>query len=210
MYCLDAVTGKVVWKLETENFINGTPTITGRGETVFGGCDAILHVVNLKDGKQVREIEAEAYIPGSAAADGAVVYFGNHSNQVFAMDTATGKTIWKYRERNFPYFSSPAIDDEVVLIGGQDKRLHCIDRKTGDGRWTFATRGKVDSSPVLCKDGGVIFGSEDGRLYCVNKADGKERWSYEIGAPITGSPAVAGGAIVIGAEDGSVYCIGGK
>ena len=210
MYCLDAASGKPVWKLETENFINGTPTVTGSGETVFGGCDAILHVVNLKDGKQVREVDAEAYIPGSAAADGSVVYFGNHSNQVFAMDTATGKSIWKYRDRNFPYFSSPAIDAEVVIIGGEDKRLHCIDRKTGDGRWTFATRGKVQSSPVLCKDGGVIFGSEDGRLYCVNKADGKERWAYEIGASITGSPAVAGGAIVIGAEDGNVYCLGGK
>lgn len=210
MYCLDAATGKQVWKHETENFINGTPTVTGAGETVFGGCDAILHVVSLKDGKEVRKIESEAYISGSAAADGATVYFGNHSNQVFAFDTATGKNLWKYRERNFPYFSSPAIDAEVVLIGGDDKRLHCIDRKTGEGRWIFPTRGKVQSSPVLCKDGGVVFGSADGRLYCVEKADGKERWSHEIGSPITGSPAVAGGAIVIGAEDGNVYCIGGK
>ncbi len=210
MYCLEAVSGKVVWKLETENFINGTPALTGKGETVFGGCDEILHVVTVKDGKEVRKIEAGAYIPGSAAADGAMVYFGNHSNQVFAFDVTTGTNLWKYRDRSFPYFSSPAIDDDVVIIGGEDKRLHCIDRKTGDGRWIFATRGKVQSSPVLCKDGGVVFGSDDGRLYCVEKADGKERWNYEIGSPISASPAVADGAIVIGAEDGSVYCIAGK
>ena len=210
LYALDAVTGKPVWKLETENFIVGTPAITGRGETVFGGCDAILHVVSVKDGKQVRQMEVDAYVQGSVAADGAMVYFGNHSNQVYAFDTATGASVWKYRARNFPYTASPAIDDEVVIIGGHDKRLHCIDRKTGDGRWVFPTRGHIESSPVLCKDGGIIFGSEDGSLYCVNKADGKERWAYEIGSPISGSPAVAGGAIVIGAEDGNVYCIGGK
>jgi outer membrane protein assembly factor BamB len=210
VYCLDALTGKVIWKLETENFINGTPTVSSNGETVFGGCDAILHVVSLKDGKEIRQIEAEAYIPGSAASDGQMVYFGNHSNQVFAFDTATGSSIWKYRDRNFPYFSSPAINDDVVLIGGRDKRLHCIDRTKGEARWVFATRGEVESSPVLCKDGGVIFGSGDGRLYCVNLADGRERWAYEIGSPITGSPAVANGAIIIGAEDCNLYCFGAR
>jgi outer membrane protein assembly factor BamB len=210
VYALDAVTGKVIWKLETENFINGTPSVTAKGETVFGGCDALLHVVSLKDGKEVRKIEAQAYIPGSVAADGRMVFFGNHSNQVFAFDITDGTTLWKYRERNFPYFSSPAINDDVVLIGGRDKRMHCIDRTKGTARWLFATRGEVDSSPVLCKDGGIIFGSGDGRLYCVNLADGKERWAYEIGSPIPGSPAVARGAIVVGAEDGNVYCLGRK
>ncbi len=210
LYALDAKTGKPVWKLETDNFINGTPAITGRGETIFGGCDAILHVVSVKDGKQVRQMEVDAYVQGSVAADGAMVYFGNHSNQVYAFDTTTGASLWKYRGRNFPYTASPAIDDEVVLIGGHDKRMHCIDRKTGDARWTFSTRGHLESSPVLCKDGGIIFGSEDGSLYCVNKADGKERWAYEIGSPITASPAVGHGAIVIGAEDGNVYCFGAK
>ena len=210
VYALEAATGKVVWKIETENFINGTPAVSSKGETVFGGCDAILHIVSVKDGREVRKIDAEAYIPSSVATDGQMVYFGNHSNQVFAFDTSTGDNLWKYRNRNFAYFSSPAINDDVVLIGGRDKRLHCIDRAKGEERWLFPTRGEVDSSPVLCKDGGVIFGSGDGRLYCVNVSDGKERWAYEIGSPITGSPAVAHGAIVIGAEDGSVYCLGGK
>lgn len=209
-YCLDAATGKVIWKMETENFINGALAVTSGGETVFGGCDALLHVVSLKDGKESRKIDAEAYIPGSVATDGRMVYFGNHSNQVFAFDITTGDNLWKYRDRNFAYFSSPAINDEVVLIGGRDKRLHCIDRAKGTARWIFATKGEVDSSPVLCKDGGVIFGSGDGRLYCVNLKDGGERWAYEIGSPITGSPAVARGAIIIGAEDGNVYCLGGK
>ncbi|MEI7821189.1 MAG: PQQ-binding-like beta-propeller repeat protein, partial [Verrucomicrobiota bacterium] len=62
LYALEAKTGKPVWKLETDNFINGTPAITGKGETVFGGCDAILHVVSVKDGKQVRQMEVNAYV----------------------------------------------------------------------------------------------------------------------------------------------------
>ncbi len=209
-YALDAATGKMLWKVETENFINSTPAVTSDGHALFGGCDSLLHVVSLKDRKEVRKIEAGAYIPGSAAADGRQAYFGNEAKKVFAFDTADGSTLWTYHARNFAYYSSPALSAESVIIGGRDKRLHCIDRAKGEARWTFSTKGDVDSSPVLCGDGGIIVGSLDGRLYCVNLADGKERWNYEIGAKITGSPAVGNGAVVIGAEDGVLYCFEGK
>ncbi len=210
LYALDAQTGKQQWKVETENFINGTPAVTPEGIALFGGCDSLLHVVSLKDRKEIRAINAEAYIPGSAAADGKMVYLGNDAKKVFAFEIESGATLWTYRDRNFPYFSSPALSEKDVIIGGRDKRLHCIDRATGERRWFFATKGDVDSSPVLCSDGGIVVGSLDGRLYCVELADGKERWNYEVGAKISGSPAVAGGVIVIGAEDGNVYCFGSK
>jgi len=150
-----------------------------------------------------------ADIAGSAAVDGTMGYVGHYGNEVLAFSPSEGSITWKYRDRNFAYFSSPALTDTQVLIGGRDKRLHCIDRAKGTGVWTFQTRGQVDSSPVICGDA-VIVGSEDGRLYCVNLADGKERWAYEIGAPITASPAAADGRIVIGAEDGALYCLGQK
>ncbi len=209
-YALDAVSGKQVWKVETENFVNSTPAVTRDGLALFGGCDAVLHVVSLKEKKEVRKIEAEAYIAASAAADGKMIYFGNEAKKVFAFDVTTGATAWTYRDRTFAYYSSPALSADVVIIGGRDKRLHCISRDKGEKRWTFSTKADVDSSPVLCNDGGIIFGGMDGRLYCVELADGKERWNYEVGAPISGSPAVADGRIVIGAEDGNVYCFGGK
>ena len=209
-YALDAASGKQQWKVETENFINSTPAVTPEGFALFGGCDSLLHVVSLKDRKEVRAIDAEAYIPGSAAADGRTVYLGNDAKKVFAFDIAGGNTLWTFRDRNFSYFSSPALSEKEVIIGGRDKRLHCIDRASGERKWYFATKGDVDSSPVLCTDGGIVVGSLDGRLYCVELANGKERWNYEIGAKISGSPAIAGGVIVIGAEDGNVYCFGSK
>jgi outer membrane protein assembly factor BamB len=121
------------------------------------------------------------------------------------VDARAGETKWKYRERNFPYFSSAAVTAERVVLGGRDKRLHCIDRASGKALWHFQTRGQVDSSPVICGNT-VVVGSQDGRLYGVGLADGKEQWTYEIGAAVTASPAVSDGRIVIGAEDGNVYC----
>ena len=209
LHCVDASTGKAVWKHATDNFINGTPALTPGGEIIFGGCDSFIHVLQLADGKELRQIESTAYIASSVATADGLGYVGNYGNIVLAFDPKGGEVKWKYRDRNFPYFSSAAVTADRVILGGRDKRLHCIDRASGKGVWTFQTRGEVESSPVVCGDA-IIVGSADGRLYCVALADGKERWAYEIGAPVTASPAVADGRIVVGAEDGSVYCFGVK
>ena len=192
LHCIEAATGKVIWKAATDNFINGSPAVLPTGEVAFGGCDSLVHVVKISDGKEARQIETEAYIASSIAVKDGIGYVGNYGNVVVAMDLRGGETKWKFHDKDFPYFSSAAVTADRVLIGGRDKRLHCLERATGKPAWEFQTRGHVDSSPVVCGDA-VIFGSLDGRLYCVELADGKQRWAYDIGAPITGSPAAADG-----------------
>lgn len=208
LYSFDAVTGKTNWVFETGNYINGSPAI-GDGVTAFGGCDAIVHVVDVLKGAKQKEIDAGAYIAASGALVDGKLYVGHYENAFLCVDLKEGKIAWTYKDRAFPYFSSPAVTKDRVVVGGRDKRLHCLKRETGEQVWVFATRGKVDSSPVVA-DGKVIVGSDDGRLYMVSLSDGKELWQYEIGQPVQSSPAVVDGHIVIGAEDGSVYCFGAK
>lgn len=208
LHCVEAATGRSNWVYDTGNYINGSPAVAA-GVTVFGGCDAVLHVLSLADGRPVKEISADAPIAGSAALDHDHAYFGHMENEFWCVDLAKGTNVWIYKDRGFPYYSSPALTKDRVIFGGRDKRLHCVNRDTGQAVWTFPTRGKVDSSPVVCGDK-VAVGSDDGRLYLVSLADGKELWSYEIGGHISASPAVAGGQLVIGSEDGSVYCFGAR
>jgi outer membrane protein assembly factor BamB len=203
LYCFDAASGKTNWTFETSNFINGTPAIAN-GKTVFGGCDALLHVISLKDGQKVKEVEAGAYIAGSGALEKDRFYIGHYDNEFLCADLDAGKIVWRYKDRAFPYFSSPALTRDEVIFGGRDKRVHCLKKSDGKEVWTFSTKGKVDSSPVVCGDK-VVVGSEDGRLYMLSLADGKEIWNYEIGQGITSSPAVVNGKIVIGSDDGNVY-----
>jgi outer membrane protein assembly factor BamB len=207
LHCVDAATGKAVWTHSTDNYINGTPALLPSGEVLFGGCDSFIHVLQLADGKELRQIESEAYIASSVAVADGLGYVGNYGNLVLAIDPKSGAVLWKYRDRNFPFFSSAAVTADRVIIGSRDKRLHAIDRSTGKAVWTFQTRGQVESSPVVCQDA-IVVGSQDGRLYCVNLADGKERWAFDAGAPITASPAASDGVIVVGAEDGNVYALG--
>ncbi len=204
LYSLSFDTGQTNWVFETGNYINGAPAV-GDGLTAFGGCDAVVHVVDVITGQKRKEIEAGAYIAASGALVDGHLYVGQYENEVLNVDLSAGVISWKYRDRSFPYFSSPAVTTNRVLVGGRDKRLHCIDRATGKGIWIFATRGKVDSSPVVAGDD-VIVGSDDGRVYRVGLEDGVERWNYEVGQPVQSSAAVVKGHLLIGSEDGKLYC----
>lgn len=209
MYCFDTNTGKLSWAYETGNYINGAPATDGEN-IVFGGCDEILHIVSIVDGKKTGEILAGSYIPGSAALVDGKAYLGHYGNKLICIDIANQKIDWEYKnEFAAPFFSSPAVGKNQVVIGSRDEYLHCVDRKTGKKIWTFKTRDEIDSSPVIV-DEKVVIGSTDGRIYIVSLKNGKELWSYEIGAAIIGCPAVAGGMIIIGAEDGRVYTFGEK
>lgn len=208
LYCLEAATGKSNWVYETSNYINGTPAVAD-GLATFGGCDGVLYSIALTNGSLALSNDIGAPIAASVALASGHAYFGHYENQFLSVDLKANTNRWTFRDRHFPYFSSPAITPDRVLFGGRDKKLHCVNRTDGKPIWSFATRGKVDSSPVVCGDK-VVFGSDDGRLYLVSLADGKELWSYEIGQAIESSPAVADGKIVVGSEDGSVYCFGVK
>lgn len=211
LYCFAAADGTEVWRYETGSYVNGTPAVTTLATSastaqvaVVGGCDAKLHVVDLATGKALRTIETSAYVAASVAADGGHAYVGHYGNEVIAADLASGAITWTYKDRNFPFFSSPAVSTEVVLLGGRDRRIHCLDRATGKARWVVPARGNVDGSPVI---GGnrALIGSDDGRLYLLDLADGKERWSYELGDKLSGSPAIAGGLVLVGGDSGNLH-----
>jgi len=150
LHCIDAATGKAVWTHPTDNYINGSPALLPSGEVLFGGCDSFIHVLQLSDGKELRQIESDAYIASSVAVADGMGYVGNYGNLVLAVDAKSGAVRWKYRDRNFPYFSSAAVTNDRVIIGSRDKRLHCIDREKGTAVMSHSRTGRNvgSSKPV--------------------------------------------------------------
>jgi outer membrane protein assembly factor BamB len=208
LYCLDAESGEKLWSYETDNYINGTPAVTG-GRVVFGGCDAVLHVVDGRTGEAAARVDlgAECYVAGSTAAVDGRAYLGHYGNAFVCFDLASGEEVWRLEDERHAFFSAPAVGAERVVFGGRNKQVHCVDRATGELLWRFPTRRKVDGSPVIAGDK-VIVGSGDGRLYLLDLKSGEELWSYEVGRSISSSPAVTAGRVVVGADDGQIYCFG--
>ena len=208
LYCFDAESGERQWTYKTDNYVNGTPAVFD-DRIVFGGCDAVLHVVDARTGAASEKIEIGegCHIAGSVALADGKAYFGHYGNAFVRVDLESGAIDWSYGDGQNPFFSSPAVGTERVVFGGRDKALHCVRRDDGGELWSFPTRRKVDGSPVIC-GGKVVFGSGDGWLYVLDLESGRELWSYETGQAIFSSPAVAGGVIVVGSNDGRLYAFG--
>jgi outer membrane protein assembly factor BamB len=179
------------------------PVVSGN-VAIFGGCDGILHVIDIANGKKHSQIEIGDYIAGTATVDGDRAYLGHYGNAVICVDIKSGKIIWTFRDKGFPYFASPAIDQGFVVIGGRDRQVHCLEQATGKRKWVYKTRGKVDASATLC-DNKVVVGSEDGTLLILDFATGKLIWKYTIGRAVMCSPLIHDGRIYVGSDDGYLY-----
>jgi len=210
LYCLDAKSGAEHWRYTTDNYVNGTPAVWN-GRAVFGGCDAVLHVVDLESGEALERIALgpDSHVAGSAGIADGRAYLGHYGGAFVCVDLESGETVWSYSEGDQPFFSSPAIASDRIVFGGRDRNLHCVHREDGTPLWKFPTRRKVDGSPVIAGDD-VLLGGADGRLYRLDLATGRERWSHDLGRSIVASPAVAGGRVYLGSTDGSMYAFGAK
>ena len=209
LYCLQS-DGKLDWKFETQGPVYGSPVIAD-AKTFVAGCDSALHTVDARTGKSLSKVELSGQTGASPAAVGGMLYIGNMSNQVQAIDIKRNRIVWSYEReaRAQAFFASAAVTDKYVVIGSRDRSIHAVHRKTGKKSWLFPTRGRVDSSPVIA-GGRVYAASLDGKLYVVDLQKGTKIQSISLGEAIAASPAVADGCLVIGTGDGWLYCLGSK
>lgn len=208
LYCLTR-DGEEAWKFETNDRINCSPGIVD-GFTFVSGCDEHLRVIDLKNGKESRDVEMGSYLIASPAIYDDMLYVGSHAGDVAALNWKTGEIAWRYRgRRDLPYHASAAVTEDLVLVGGHDKIMHAIDRNTGEGRWAFATKARIDSSPAVV-DERVFFGGGDGNIYGLKLSDGTPVWKYNAGKPVNAGIAIGDGCLVVGEDDtnGKLRCFG--
>jgi outer membrane protein assembly factor BamB len=210
LYCVSRE-GQKVWQFRVPGGpVLATPLLVDN-KTFVAGCDSILHIIDTKVGKGLKEIELGGQVGASGAVKGDVLFVGTMTNVFHAVDWKRGKILWTFKnpKRAQPYYSSAAIVDDKVIVGSRDRMVHCLNTRDGNPIWSFPTKGHVDSSPVVV-DSRVIVGSLDGKLYVLNLEMGSELQRFDLGRGISASPAVGGGCVVIGNDDGVLYCLGSK
>ena len=129
-----------------------------------------------------------------------VVYYAGPFNNVFALDAASGRTLWEYR----PDIDSVAyeilqtginrgvtVGHDMVYLGTVDGRFIAIDRQTGMEHWSLQLTNPREcdcaftSSPQLA--GNVLIGGSTGgdsatstKIYAVNAMTGESLWAFDI------------------------------
>jgi outer membrane protein assembly factor BamB len=176
--CLDAATGKEVWK---DSY---TTTAASPPAASFPAARS-----------------------SPAVADGKVVTFGVQG-VLSCLDAVTGKVLWrKDNTGGVPGFKtscSPLLADGlcVVQVGGdRGGAVVAFDLTTGAERWRWDSDGTKYASPALVEVGGLraVVAETSGTVSAVGLKDGKVLWQASFTSKYNAStPVVAGEAVVYG------------
>lgn len=209
LYCLDAATGALISRFESNYYINGAVALSGRF-AVFGGCDALVRKVDVLEGVMTDSLQLEAYVPASPAVDGNTAYIGDYNGTIYeiGLDAMKVDTLYRSNGEDNAFLSTPAVNDGHIVFYGSDRHLRMMTVK-GAELWKFLIGETGASSPVLTRKH-VLACSRSGVVYLLDRKTGLLQWRYDTGEQITASPAVINGRFYILTAKGTLFCFGEK
>jgi outer membrane protein assembly factor BamB len=145
------------------------------------------------------------------------LYITNFAGRLFAIDAATGKTMWSYRSARCGW-ASPALADHAVyetFIGSNECGSHAddgevaaFDARDGTRRW-LRRIGPTESSPLVAR-GTVYVGDWTGRIWALAARTGRTRWTAQLRGAVKGSLALSGKRLFIGTYGGDVVALNAR
>ncbi|EMA59662.1 PQQ enzyme repeat domain protein [Halorubrum lipolyticum DSM 21995] len=216
VYAFDAATGEERWTFATDNRIEGSPAYAD-GTVYVGSYDTRVYAIDADSGEATWRRDLGGLIRGSPTVVGETAYIGvgchnlacavyaeesdapsaTDDGWVYALDTVTGETDWRYGVGD-EVVSTPAVDDDTVYVGASDDTFYALDAGSGEEVWTYDVGDMVWSSPTLAFDT-VYFGDWNGIVHAVDAASGEAEWTADPFARyISGSVAVDDSGVYVG------------
>jgi outer membrane protein assembly factor BamB len=156
---------------------------------------------------------------GTIAVINGVVYAGidDKKGTVAAVDTTSGKTLWRQSLGPATFPPSVATTSGVILAGlvnggaaeVQSGKVYALNAKTGKQLWSMPVTGGVNEGPVTA-DGAVYTGGgtqDSGIVEAWQPTTGKKLWSYQATGSIGNITVVPGSRVYFG-SGGYVYSLG--
>lgn len=137
-----------------------------------------------------------------------VIYMSSADMHLYAVDSATGKLMWKFRTGGV-IWNQATVHNGIVSFGSFDGCVYAIDRKSGREMWRFKTGGQISGGgPTISKDS-IFFGSRDGYVYCLGH-DGRMKWRFRTSDEVACGISLYEGKIYFGGFDSNFYCLDGE
>ena len=193
--CLDAVSGKVVWR--KDNPANVVPQFyTGMSPLIVDNV-CIVHV-GTNDNGQILALDLNTGSEkwkwagdGPAYASPSVMTFEGKKHLIvqteknlISLNLADGKLLWQLPtpvKQRFYNCTSPYIDGQTIYLTGQGSGMKAIKvEKSGNEivtkeLWSNPEVGAKWNTPIL-KDGFLFGFTDQKRVYCLNASTGQTAW----------------------------------
>ncbi|NNK78465.1 MAG: PQQ-binding-like beta-propeller repeat protein [Litoreibacter sp.] len=143
---------------------------------------------------------------GGLAVSGSTLIAATGFGELYALDTASGATLWR-QKLDAPVTSAPTVADGMVYVVSRDNRALALDLELGRIRWEVqGPPGNAvfnGGAGAIVSDRLVIFPFASGELTATLKKSGIRVWSASIvgqrrGQAYAGIPDISGDPVLAG------------
>ncbi|MBA4179214.1 MAG: hypothetical protein C0506_01360 [Anaerolinea sp.] len=173
--------GSRVWAapFETTGAIAGLQLL--EGDRLFApSLNKYVYILDIADGRVVRDFKAKDWVWSGAAFKDNVVYFGDFSGNAYALDITSGADRWNNVSLGKDRVKAgPAIVDDVVVFGDRGPAVHFFKASDGSrlGIGVPLTGAGTIRADLVAREGSVYALTTSGRLF---KADPKTQTVNEV------------------------------
>jgi outer membrane protein assembly factor BamB/orotate phosphoribosyltransferase len=204
LVCLDALTGRIVWKRQRGDWIGSSCCIAGGILCVgaeYAPRKGVLIACKPKNGKMLWHYKTDDFIHSSPTIDAAnrVSAVGCNNGLVFGVDLDSGDYLWHcYTGR--PMRAGFAVDKGHLYFGSENGVFYCIRSRSGQIVWKRKIADRIYNTPEIV-DGKVILGTVSKRIFVLDKKSGEILWYHNTNESIFSFTRTTGDKIYCGSGD---------
>jgi eukaryotic-like serine/threonine-protein kinase len=210
LYSLNPENGQLNWSFDGADgrFVGGA--LAAGGLILAPSADHMLYALNLNGTlawAQPFETEEPLWAAPATDENCDCIYLGSMDHKVYAIDTQSGRLLWKTDDLGGSVVSTPIISaDHQLYVGTFANEMVALDAETGRAQWQFATENWIWGSPAIDEDT-LYFGDLDGKFYALDRTTGQSQWQIQPGSAIVGTPLVTAEGIFFTTEEGSLVAV---
>lgn len=202
--CVDAATGKELWRVNTPVPVWGPPTIVSNRLFIGMGNGNFVESAEQYWARKQQELRSKGRSPAEIEALAPKYAAGG---QLWSLDAQTGRTNWVRKMRQ-TMLGAVAAADGRLYFAAMDGLFTCI---TVDNELVaqWDAHEGIKSSPAIGKDL-VYVATDSGRFFGLDRRTLHPVWQTRLGNGdlFTSSPAVGCGHIYIGTPENGLVCMG--
>ena len=207
LYAFDAASGDLLWKRAFDEGVAATPLLID-GRIVVVSMQGEVAAIDPKSGDVIWHqspagtLQPLPYVPSPATA-GKRIFVADNKGKLFALDVATGATLWS---RALPARANTALVGvgKNVVVGTENGDLNWIAMDSGEvAKQVRLADGRPYGTPILASPLlFVLTAGAKGNLLALDAESGAARWKRETPKEwTTYRPLVTGSTVVVGGTE---------
>lgn len=206
-HCLNARSGKLIWKYDTgtgAEIISSANVIGDR--VLFGSWDENLYCLAAADGKEVWKFKTGGPVNCTPAVVEGRTFLSGCDALLRVINVEDGSEVGSC-EMESQTGASPAVVGDRLFVGHMGSQVLGIDWKKPEVVWRYQhpERQFEYYSSAAATSELVVIGGRDKMVHGIDPKTGEAKWTFPTKGRVDSSPVIVGNRVFVGSQDGNIY-----